>query len=139
MDRTLVLRLFFFSAALVLTTSLSHVSAASCCSQELCNHLSERLEDQSVRLHSIEAALLRTVSILASVNDPQFSAASLALKSDPLINSILITGDDHHTESTFLRSQPRLNWPMLNVQGKKLLITQVMFMYFIKGYKLPFL
>ena len=62
-------------------------SQTSCCSQELCVFLFDRLEEQSLRLHNIEDAFLRTLSILSSYKE--FVTAIATLKSDPLINSLL--------------------------------------------------
>ncbi|KAI9562182.1 hypothetical protein GHT06_013147 [Daphnia sinensis] len=59
------------------------------CPQEMCVFLFDRLEEQSIRLRNIEDALLRAVSILASAEHQEFSATSAALKSDPLLNSLL--------------------------------------------------
>lgn len=55
----------------------------------MCVFLFDRIEEQSVRLRNIEDTLLRVVSILASAEDQEFSATSAALKSDPLLNSLL--------------------------------------------------
>lgn len=59
------------------------------CPQEMCVFLFDRIEEQSIRLRNIEDTLLRVVSILASAEDQEFSATSAALKSDPLLNSLL--------------------------------------------------
>lgn len=128
-ERTLFFWLFFFATVLVLIARgcLSYESTgnnpegatASSCLQELCTHLSVRFEEQSVRLHKIETALLRTVSILTSVDGPEFSAASFALKSDPLINSFLNAADDQPSRSTVLRLQPLSDWSKFNMQGKR--------------------
>ena len=70
----------------------------------MCVFLFDRLEEQSIRLHNIEDALMRTVSILVSVKDQEFSAASAALKSDPLLNSLLTADAYDSVESILLRS-----------------------------------
>jgi hypothetical protein len=76
----------------------------SCGSQKMCVFLFDRLEEQSIRLHNIEDALMRTISILTSVKDQEFSAASAALKSDPLLNSLLIS-DAHDPDESIVKRQ----------------------------------
>lgn len=99
MDRSRVLK------HLLIATTVAVIAAVGClandpvvdkssdgpssCPQEMCVFLFDRLEEQSVRLRNIENALLRAVSILASAGDQEFSAASAALKSDSLLNSLL--------------------------------------------------
>lgn len=85
-------------------------TTASVCPQEMCVFLFDRLEEQSVRLHNIETVLLRTVSILASVTDQEYSSAIASLKSDPLINSLLAPGDLDPVESFVLHSKPRSDY-----------------------------
>ncbi len=114
MNREMVLKRFsIIVVALVFTANEcfptdEHVPtvqqiSASKCSQEMCVFLFDRLEEQSVRLHNIEDALLRTFSILAS--HKEFSSASAALRSDSLINSLLIPGDYDPEESIVMRMQ----------------------------------
>jgi hypothetical protein len=114
MDRTRAWRRFvIFAATIILvvagcvaleSSSEEPANGSSLCSQQMCVFLFDRLEEQSIRLHNIEDALMRTVSILVSVKDQEFSAASAALKSDPLLNTLL-TADAYDTvESILLRS-----------------------------------
>jgi hypothetical protein len=114
MDRLMALRRIFSLVAVLLfaaTGCLSQKPTAkdSHCSQEMCVFLFDRLEEQSIRLHNIEDALMRTVSILASVKDQEFSAASAALKSDPLLNSLFTADAYGPVESTLLRSDQMTN------------------------------
>ena len=105
-------RFFIFAATVVLAAvgcaalespSKEPENGSSLCSQQMCVFLFDRLEEQSIRLHNIEDALMRTVSILASVKDQEFSAASAALKSDPLLNSLLAADAYDPLESILLR------------------------------------
>jgi hypothetical protein len=115
MDRLMALRRIFSLVAVLLfaaTGCLSQKPTAkdSHCSQEMCVFLFDRLEEQSIRLHNIEDALMRTVSILASVKDQEFSAASAAaLKSDPLLNYLFAADAYGPVESTLLRSNQMTN------------------------------
>jgi hypothetical protein len=119
MDRTRVWRRFFiFTATVILaavgcvayeSSSEEPVNGSSLCSQQMCVFLFDRLEEQSIRLHNIEDALMRTVSILVSVKDQEFSAASAALKSDPLLNSLLTADAYDPVASILLRSDQITN------------------------------
>jgi hypothetical protein len=120
MDRTRVWRRFFIFTATVILAAVGCVAyessseepanGSSLCSQQMCVFLFDRLEEQSIRLHNIEDALMRTVSILASVKDQEFSAASAAaLKSDPLLNSLFAADAYGPVESTLLRSNQMTN------------------------------
>lgn len=114
MDRSRAWRRFVkFTATIILvaagcvaleSSSEEPVNGSSLCSQQMCVFLFDRLEEQSIRLHNIEDALMRTVSILVSVKDQEFSAASAALKSDPLLNSLLTADAYDSVESILLRS-----------------------------------
>ncbi len=90
----------------------------SLCSKEMCVFLFDRLEEQSIRLHNIEDALMRTVSILASVKDQEFSTASAALKSDPLLNSLFTADAYGPVESNLLRSNQMTNSLQSPVKSK---------------------
>jgi hypothetical protein len=85
----------------------------------MCVFLFDRLEEQSIRLHNLEDALMRTMSILTSVKDQEFSTASAALKSDPLLNSLL-TADayDPVEPNILLRSDQMSNSLGSPVNGK---------------------
>ncbi|XP_046442290.1 uncharacterized protein LOC124192838 [Daphnia pulex] len=114
MDRLMALRRIFPLVAVLLFAAngcLSQKPTAkdSLCSKEMCVFLFGRLEEQSIRLHNIEDALMRTVSILASVKDQEFSTASAALKSDPLLNSLFTADAYGPVESTLLRSDQMTN------------------------------
>jgi hypothetical protein len=119
MDRTRVWRRFFIFIATVILAAVGCVAyessseepanGSSLCSQQMCVFLFDRLEEQSIRLHNIEDALMRTVSILVSVKDQEFSAASAALKSDPLLNSLLTADAYDPVASILLRSDQITN------------------------------
>ena len=81
----------------------------SSCSQEMCVFLFDRLEEQSVRLHNLEAILLRTVSILTSTDGQNLSTAIATLKGDPLINSLSTSMDFDPVESFVLHPIPSLD------------------------------
>ena len=102
--------IFIIVAIIVFTAECFNFGSSSnvpemqtCCSQELCVFLFDRLEEQSLRLHNIEDALLRTLSIFTTYKE--FPTAIAALKSDTLINSLLIPGDDDPEESIVSRMQ----------------------------------
>ena len=90
----------------------------TCCSPKMCVFLFDRLEEQSIRLHNLEDALMRTMSILTSVKDQEFSTASAALKSDPLLNSLLTADAYDPVESILLRSDQMSNSLGSPVNGK---------------------
>ncbi|XP_046645192.1 uncharacterized protein LOC124335776 isoform X3 [Daphnia pulicaria] len=129
MDRTRVWRRFFIFTATVILAAVGCVAyessseepanGSSLCSQQMCVFLFDRLEEQSIRLHNIEDALMRTVSILASVKDQEFSAASAALKSDPLLNSLLTADAYDPVASILLRSDQITNSLESPIRGRK--------------------
>ena len=131
MDRTRAWRRFFIVAATAVlavgclafeSSSEEPVNGPSLCSQQMCVFLFDRLEEQSIRLHNIEDALMRTVSILASVKDQEFSAASAALKSDPLLNSLLTADAYGPVESILLRSDQMTNSLESPIKGISIII-----------------
>ena len=66
-------------------------TSTSCCPQEMCANLFDRLEEQSNRLQNLEEVLLHTVYIITAANNDHEFSTSTILKSDP-ITSMLISG-----------------------------------------------
>ena len=61
---------------------------------------------------------MRTMTIFTSVKDQEFSTASAALKSDPLLNSLLTADAYDPVESILLRSDQMSNSLGSPVNGK---------------------
>ena len=69
------------------------------CSQEMCVFMFDLLEEQDIRLRNLEETLARTLTILTTSNDQDFTATIAALKTDLKINSSKSSSSDSVSSS----------------------------------------